>query len=135
MARRSPNSHQLKLRAFPFLARLRREDPFRSADDAEWKTEADPITVAQAAVILGCDQATVRALVRCEAIEGHRVCKTDDQPSGVRINLESVVQYKRRHAIVDDRPEATPAKPPRRRPSNAAAREAIAELRALGSRI
>lgn len=43
MARRSPNSHQLKLRAFPFFARLRRNDPFRSADDAEWKVEADRI--------------------------------------------------------------------------------------------
>lgn len=43
MARRSPNSHQLKLSAFPFLARLRREDSFRSADDAEWKAEADRI--------------------------------------------------------------------------------------------
>ena len=44
MARRSPNSHHLKQRAFPFLARLRREDPFRSADEAEWKAEAARIT-------------------------------------------------------------------------------------------
>lgn len=41
MARRSWNSHDLKVRAFPCVARLRREDPFRSADDAEWKAEAD----------------------------------------------------------------------------------------------
>ena len=44
MTRRSPNSHQLKLRAFPFFARLRREDPFKSADDAAWKAEADRIS-------------------------------------------------------------------------------------------
>lgn len=95
----------------------------------------ESINVAQAAVILGCDHATVRALVRCEAIEGHRVGKTDDQPNGVRINLESVLNYKRRHAIVDDRPEPSSERPRRRRPSNAAVREAIAQLRALGSRI
>lgn len=41
--KRSWNSHEIKRRAFPFLARLRREDPFRSADDAEWKGEADRI--------------------------------------------------------------------------------------------
>lgn len=33
---RSPNSHTLKMRAFAFVARLWREDPFRSADAAEW---------------------------------------------------------------------------------------------------
>ena len=43
MARRSLNSHELNLRAFPFCARMRRDDPFRSADDAEWKAEADRI--------------------------------------------------------------------------------------------
>lgn len=96
----------------------------------------ESIDVGQAAVILGCDQATVRALVRCEAIEGHRVGKTDDRPNGVRVNLESVLNYKRRHAIVDSTPApADRPRPARRRPSNAAVREAIAQLRALGSRI
>lgn len=95
----------------------------------------ESIDVAQASVILGCDQATVRALVRCEAIEGHRVGKSDDRPNGVRINLESVLNYKRRHAIVDDRPAPAAPRPRRRRPSNAAVREAVAFLRANGSRI
>lgn len=40
VVQRSPNSHTLKTRAFPFVARLRREEPFTSADDAEWKAEA-----------------------------------------------------------------------------------------------
>lgn len=43
MVHRSPNSHTLKTRAFPFIARLRREEAFRSVDDAEWKAEADRI--------------------------------------------------------------------------------------------
>lgn len=94
------------------------------------------IDVGQAAEILGCDQATVRALVRCEAIEGHRVGKTDDRPNGVRVNLQSVLDYKARHAVVDDRPvPAEKPSRPRRRPSTAAHREAMAQLRALGSRL
>ena len=43
MVQRSPNSHTLKSRAFPFVARLRREEAFRSVDDAEWKAEAERI--------------------------------------------------------------------------------------------
>lgn len=43
MVHRSPNSHTLKTGAFPFVARLRREETFRSVDDAEWKAEADRI--------------------------------------------------------------------------------------------
>ena len=46
MARRSPNSHTLTKRAFPCVARMRREDPFRSIDDAEWKATADRIAGA-----------------------------------------------------------------------------------------
>jgi len=43
MAGRSPNSHELKKRTFPFIARLRREEAFRPADDAEWDAAADRI--------------------------------------------------------------------------------------------
>lgn len=43
MARRSPNSHQLRLRALPHFARMRREEPFREADKAEWHAAADRI--------------------------------------------------------------------------------------------
>jgi hypothetical protein len=41
--KRSPNSHTVKTRAFPFIARLRREEAFRSVDDAEWKAGAAEI--------------------------------------------------------------------------------------------
>ena len=43
MARRSANSHQLRLRALPHFARMRREEPFRDADKAEWQAAADRI--------------------------------------------------------------------------------------------
>lgn len=43
MVQRSKNSHQLQERAFPFTAQLRREEPFRAADSAEWHAAADRI--------------------------------------------------------------------------------------------
>lgn len=43
MVHRSANSHTLRMKAFPFVARLKREEPFRAADDIEWKAEADRI--------------------------------------------------------------------------------------------
>lgn len=46
MVQRSPNSHSLKTRAFPFIARLKREDVMRPADTAEWHAEADRIAGA-----------------------------------------------------------------------------------------
>jgi hypothetical protein len=41
--KRSWNSHETKTRAFPFVARMRREELFRSADETEWQAEADRI--------------------------------------------------------------------------------------------
>ena len=41
--KRSWNSHQLRLRALPHFARMRREEPFRDADKAEWQAAADRI--------------------------------------------------------------------------------------------
>lgn len=43
MGHRSKNSHQLKVDALPFVARLRREPPFSSADERELKEAADRI--------------------------------------------------------------------------------------------
>jgi len=43
MVQRSPNGHQLRVRELPFAARMLRDEPFRSADDAEWKAAADRI--------------------------------------------------------------------------------------------
>lgn len=41
MARRSPNSHQIRMRELPHVARLHREQPFRLADEAELRSAAD----------------------------------------------------------------------------------------------
>jgi hypothetical protein len=41
--KRSPNSHELKKRKFPHIARLRRDEIFRSADAAELDAAADRI--------------------------------------------------------------------------------------------
>lgn len=41
--KRGWNSHQLRLRALPHFARMRREEPFRDADKAEWQAAADRI--------------------------------------------------------------------------------------------
>ena len=38
--KRNWNSHQLRLRALPHVARLHREEPFPEADKAEWHTAA-----------------------------------------------------------------------------------------------
>lgn len=94
------------------------------------------IDVDQAAQILGCDQATVRALLRAGAIDGHRVGKTD-RPGGVRVNLQSVRDYKVRHPIAGDVEEERPGPAAQRRrpPSSAAHNEAMTQLRALGSRL
>ncbi len=43
MARRSPNSHQIRMRELSHVARLHREEPFRLADIAEMKAAADRI--------------------------------------------------------------------------------------------
>lgn len=93
------------------------------------------ITVERAATILGCDQSTVRKLIKCQAIEGWKVGKSDEDPGGVRCDLQSVVDYRRRHAIGGDRHEVALRKKRRPKPSNAAHREAISEARALGIRL
>jgi hypothetical protein len=103
------------------------------------KDEIKPkgITVAEAAEILGVDHSTVRALIRCEAIEGWRVGKTD-QPSGIRCELQSVMAYRRRHAIGRRTSKAAGDIPVKRRtvkPSARLRREAVAELRALGVKL
>jgi hypothetical protein len=43
MARRSPNSHQIRMRELPHVARLHRAEPFRLADNAEWQAVANRI--------------------------------------------------------------------------------------------
>lgn len=43
MVHRSPNSHQIRMRELPHVARLHRAEPFRVADKAELKAAADRI--------------------------------------------------------------------------------------------
>lgn len=43
MARRSPNSHQIRMRELPHVARLHRAEPFRLVDNAELEAAADRI--------------------------------------------------------------------------------------------
>lgn len=103
---------------------------------ADWLKEERSITVAEAAVILGADESTVRALVRSEVLDGHRVGKTDESPAGVRVNLQSVLNYKARHHIRNtDARKKPPAGRPRRREASASHREAMVALRAMGSKV
>ena len=41
--KRSLNSHQIRMRELPHVARLHRKEPFRQADEAELKAAADRI--------------------------------------------------------------------------------------------
>lgn len=90
----------------------------------------ESVTVAEAARRLGCDEATVRALLRKGDLGGHRVGKCDT-PRGIRVHASTIRDYKRRNAI-----GATPAndagRPKKRRQSNSGHLEAERWLRANG---
>ena len=90
----------------------------------------ESVTVAEAARRLGCDEATVRALLRKGELGGHRVGKCDT-PRGVRVHASTIRAYMRRNAI-----GATPAndagRPKKRRRSSAAQAEAEKYLRGIG---
>lgn len=64
-----------------------------SADDDE-----ESVTVAIAAYRLGCNQATVRSMLRCGELTGHLVGK-GAKPRGIRVSASSIHDYKRRHAV------------------------------------
>lgn len=91
----------------------------------------ESITVKRAAEILCCDDSTVRALLRGGSLEGHKIGKTEN-PGGVRVDLQSVKDYKARHAIV---PVNASRAAPRKRPSTAAHREALAYLISIGVQV
>ena len=97
------------------------------------------VTVAAAAERLGCDQTTVRELLRKKLLAGHRIGKTAE-PNGVRVKLWSIEAWEETHAIGGSESggsgeELTPAarRPPRRRAGNPADLEADAALKALGA--
>jgi excisionase family DNA binding protein len=91
------------------------------------------VTVDRAAAILGCDPSTVRKLLRARRLAGWRVGAGDD-PGGVRVSLESVQAWKARYSIGGSggRDDGGERQRPKRRPTNAAHNEAVAQLRALG---
>lgn len=98
------------------------------AVDHDADTE-ESVTVAEAARRLGCDDATVRALIRQGELTGHRIGKCAN-PRGIRVHAESVRDYKRRNAI-----GGTPANDAGRRRvtvHNTSARDAERRLRARG---
>lgn len=89
------------------------------------------VTVADAARRLGCAQSTVRDLLDCGELTGHKVGKTA-KPGGVRVHLESIRHYKRRNAIgAVRRPTGEAAESPRVA-HNPGAAEARRELRRRG---
>lgn len=94
------------------------------------------VTVSRAAELLCCNQATVRSLLRCGGLDGHRVGKNDENPRGVRVYLQSVLDYKARHSISAVNPQTAEQRRHRRqRTSISAHEEAIAALRAAGYRV
>lgn len=94
----------------------------------------ESVTVAEAARRLGCDEATVRALLRERELSGHRVgkCKKNKPPRGVRVHAKSIRAYMRRNAIsAEPANDAVPPKKSRR--TNAAQAEAEKYLRGIGA--
>jgi hypothetical protein len=93
----------------------------------------DSVTVAVASCRLGCDPTTVRALLRCGELTGHRIGKGKD-PKGVRVHLDSIHDYIARHLVgggpLNDPAEVQPN--PRRRQRSAVHDAAMAELQAMG---
>jgi hypothetical protein len=92
------------------------------------------VSVRMAALSLGCDPSTVRALLRIGQLSGHKVGK-GARPGGVRVHEASIHAYKRRHAIGGRNPgdEQPPERQERPQGQNPAHREAMARLRQLGA--
>lgn len=92
------------------------------------------ITVAAAAERLGCDQTTVRELLRKKLLAGHRIGKTD-KPNGVRVKVWSIEAWEERHGIgcdADDEEEKPTPRMPRPTRHNQAHEEAMERLKAWG---
>jgi excisionase family DNA binding protein len=86
------------------------------------------ITVAEAAGMLGCDQSTVRKMLRAKILAGNTVGTGKSRP-GVRVRLSSVRAHIERGVAGD--PVPAPSDPPRSR-LRADYYEALRQLRAAG---
>lgn len=103
----------------------------------EHNLDDEGITVAEAAHIIGCDETTVRALVRCRQLEGWRVGKHrgGKPPTALRVSRGSCFEYRSRwDAGEGDPQQATKPRRPRGQQS-AVLQETIAALRKHGFRI
>jgi excisionase family DNA binding protein len=96
--------------------------------------DEDSVTVAVAARRLGCAQSTVRELLECGELTGHKVGKHKGGagPGGVRVHVSAIREYKRRNAIGAARQPANDPAPARRVSHNPGAAEARRELRKMG---
>lgn len=96
--------------------------------------DEDSVTVAVAARRIGCAQSTVRELLECGELEGHKVGKhrKGTGPSGVRVHVSSIRAYRRRNRIGAVREPANDRSPASRVSHNPGAAEARRELRKLG---
>lgn len=93
------------------------------------------VTVAQAALLLGVDESTIRRLIDSGDLIGHRV---GVKLRGVRVYLSSVTDYRERNIIGKSAPkrEEAPGRKPRRKVEpSAELEEALAYMRSLGLRV
>lgn len=91
------------------------------------------ITVAAAAERLGCDQTTVRELLRKKLLAGIKVGKTD-KPNGVRVKVWSIEAWEERHALGGGEELASgPGRPRAPSRANPAHEEALAYLKSVGA--
>jgi excisionase family DNA binding protein len=105
------------------MLRLANTEPDQEDDD-------DAVTVAVAARRLGCAESTVRDLLNCGELTGHKVGKTA-KPGGVRVHVSSIRAYRRRN-VIGGSPTPRDISPAPRSAPNPAAAEARRELRKLG---
>jgi excisionase family DNA binding protein len=114
------------------VARTTRVDVANANDNVARDERA--ITVAAAAERLGCDQTTIRELLRKELLAGVRIGKSA-KPHGVRVKLWSIEAWEDAHAIGGTKGLELAGQVVRRRRSrrNGADIEADARLKALGA--
>lgn len=90
------------------------------------------VPIATAAVTLGCDESTVRKMLKNGDLEGIRVRADRDSRGHPRVSVASIDRYKARMAIAPAIAATHDVKAPSGRALTNAHRAAVAELRRLG---